>query len=80
LVSKNSDTKNTCIGDSGASCHNYNNDLALFDVRDVSERIIVENGHIMKTTKIRSQRCNLEQVNGKTFQVVPQDFKFMPGV
>jgi hypothetical protein len=53
------------------------NDLRLFDVRDISERITVGNGNTMEATKIGSVRCNVEQVNRKTFQVLLQEGKFM---
>jgi hypothetical protein len=53
---------------------NYcNNDLCLFDFRDVPERITVRNE---KT--IVSLRCNVEQGNGKTFQVLLQEVNFLP--
>ena len=78
-VSENSEfSKNIWIGDSGASCHYCNCDQGLFDVKDVSERITVGNGKTMEATKIGSLRCNVEQVNGKTFQVVLQEVKFVP--
>jgi hypothetical protein len=70
--------KNTWIGDSGASCHYYNYDEGLFDVRDISKRIIGRNGKNIEATIIGSLRCNVEQVNGNTFQVLPQEVKFMP--
>jgi hypothetical protein len=52
----------------------------LFDVRDVSERIIVGNGKTMEAIKIGNLRCNIEQVNGNTFQVLLQKIKFVPGL
>jgi hypothetical protein len=51
------------------------NDLGLFDVRDISERIKVENGTTMEGTKTRSLRFNVEKVNGKTFQVLLQEVR-----
>jgi hypothetical protein len=50
----------------------------LFDVRDVSERIIVGNGNTMEAKKVRRLRWSVEQVNGMTFQVLLQEVKFMP--
>jgi hypothetical protein len=50
----------------------------LFDVRYVSERITVGNGKTMEAKKIGSLRCNVEQVNRKTFQVLLQEAKFVP--
>ena len=56
-VSENSEfSENIWIGDSGASCHYYNSDQGLFDVKDISERIMVGNGKTMEATKIGSLR------------------------
>jgi hypothetical protein len=43
----------------------------------MSERITVGNGKTMEATKIEDLRCNIEQVNGKTFQVLLQEVKFV---
>jgi hypothetical protein len=76
-VSENSEfSENIWIEDSGASCHYFNNDLGLLDVEDVSERITVGNRKTMEATQIGSLRCNVEKVNGKTFQVLFQGVKF----
>jgi hypothetical protein len=50
----------------------------LFDVRDISKRIIGRNGKNIEATIIGSLRCNVEQVNGNNFQVLLQEVKFMP--
>ena len=71
-------SENIWIADSGASCHYCNSDKGLFDTKEVSESITVGNGKTMEATKIGSLRCDVEQVNGKTFQVVLQDVKYVP--
>jgi hypothetical protein len=78
-VSENSEfMENICIGNSGASCHYRNNVEGLFDARDFSERIKARNKNTMEATKIGSLRCNDEQVNGNTFQLLLQEVKFVP--
>jgi hypothetical protein len=71
-------TENIWIGDSGASCHYCNSDKGLFDIQEVSESITVGNGKTMEAIKIGKLRCNVKQVNGKIFQVVLQDVKYVP--
>jgi hypothetical protein len=45
-------SENIWIGDSGASCHYCNSDKGLFDIKEVSESITVENGKTMEAIKI----------------------------
>jgi hypothetical protein len=52
----------------------------LFDAKYASERLTVENRKTMENIEIGSQRCNVEQVNGKIFQVLLQKVKFVPGL
>jgi hypothetical protein len=66
---------NIAIGDSGASCHHSNSDKGLFAIKEVSESITVGNGKTMESTNIGNLRCDVKQVNRKTFQDVPQDVK-----
>jgi hypothetical protein len=70
--------ENIWIGDSGASCHYCNNDLGLFDVRDVSERIKVGNGKTTEATKVGSLRGKVEQVHQNAFQVLLPEVKSVP--
>jgi hypothetical protein len=49
----------------------------LFDFRYVSEIITVGNRKTIEATKIGSLGCNVEQVNGKTFQILLQEVKLM---
>ena len=55
-VSETSESsENIWIGDSGTSCHQYNSDQGLFDVKVVSERITVGNGKTMEAKMIEMQ-------------------------
>lgn len=69
---------NIWIGDSGASCQYSNSDKGLFDIKEVSESIIERNGKTIEATKMGNLRCDVERVNGKTFQVELQDVKYVP--
>jgi hypothetical protein len=40
------------ISDCGASCHQCNNDAALYDYSMISEDITVGNGNVMTATKM----------------------------
>jgi hypothetical protein len=51
-------SENIWIGDSGASCHYFNNDLDLFDIRDVSDRITLGNGKTIETKQDGNLRCH----------------------
>jgi hypothetical protein len=51
----------------------------LFDVRDVPVIITVVNGMTMEDSKAGSLRCNVEQGNGNTFQVLFQEVNFVLG-
>ena len=56
-------TKNTWIGDSGASCHITNDEKGMFDVIEIDESI-QGSSSTMPTTKKGKLRVNLLQVNG----------------
>jgi hypothetical protein len=70
--------KDIWIGDSGASCHNCNNDAALYDDAMISEEISVGNGNVMIATKIGKLRCEILQKNGESLVVTLHDVKFVP--
>lgn len=78
-MSESSDfSDNIWIGDSGASCHYYNSDEGLFNTKVVSEKITVANGKNMEGIKIGKLGCDVKQRDGKSFQITPQEVKFVP--
>jgi hypothetical protein len=73
-------SENIWIEDSGASCHYCNNHLGYFDVKDFSERVNLVIEKTIDVSKIRSQKYNVVQVNGKTVQLLLHEIKFAPGL
>jgi len=69
---------NIWIGDSGASCHYCNSDEGLFDTKVISDKITVANGKKMQGIKIGKLRCDVKQRDGISFQITPQEVKFVP--
>ena len=57
-------TRNTWIGDSGASCHITNNKSGMYDVIDIEESIQGSSG-IMPATKKDKLQVTVRQVNGQ---------------
>ena len=51
LIQSNKFTKNTWIGDTGATSHMVNSDKGMTDVKIINERIKMGNGKFMTATK-----------------------------
>jgi hypothetical protein len=59
-------TKDTWIGDTGASCHMTNDDTGMYEVKTIDDEITVGNGKPMKATKIGKIKMEIIQVDGST--------------
>ena len=70
-------TKNTWIGDSGASCHITNGDTGMYDVTDINELIQGSSG-IMPATKKDKLHLYVQQVNGTEWVHILWPMKFCP--
>ena len=70
-------TKNTWVGDTGASCDMCHDDTMLFDVTDISEPIQGFSG-VMTATKKGKMRCLARQVDGSTTELLRTNVKFCP--
>jgi hypothetical protein len=46
-------------------------------LRNISESITAGNGNTMKATTIGNLNCDIEHINGKTFQAMIQDVKYV---
>jgi hypothetical protein len=66
------------IADSGASCHHYNKDAALYDYSMISEDITVGNGNVMTATKMGKLQCEILQKNDERLVVTLEDVTFVP--
>jgi hypothetical protein len=51
------------IGDSGASCHHYNNDDGFNDDTEIFEEITAGNGNLMIAEEKGKLRCEILQKN-----------------
>lgn len=70
-------TKNTWIGDSGASCHITNNDSKMYDVKNIDETVSGVSGGI-QATKIGKVNVQVKQVNGATVNTTLSQVKYCP--
>ena len=71
-------SKNTWIGDSGASCHMTNDDNGMFDWSKIDEEITIGNGKPMKATKVGSLRLETVQKDGKMRSFTMTNVKYVP--
>ena len=63
-------TKNTWIGDTGASCHMMNTDVSMYDVKKISSPVTVGDGRTMTATKIGKWKSTIVQVDGSTQDII----------
>ena len=70
-------TKNTWIGDSGASCYITNDDKGMYDVIDIDESIQGSSG-IMPAMKKGKLQVTVHQVNGNEKVHTLRPVKFCP--
>ena len=63
LIQSNKFTKNTWIGDTGATSHMVNSDKGMTDVKIINEHIKMGNGKFMTATKMRNVAMH-HQTNG----------------
>jgi RNase P subunit RPR2 len=70
--------KNIWIGDSEASCHYCNSDEGLFDQATISRMIAVGSGSTMKAEKGVKLRSSVLQCNGRKFEIILENVKFVP--
>ena len=73
-------TADTWIGDTGASTHMGNSDAGMFDVKEINDPVRIGNGKVMRALKIGKLRRTVRQNDGQTFDIVLQDYKYVPGL
>ena len=71
-------TKNTWIGDTGASCHMTNLADGMFETTDIKEQVEVVNSTKMNATKIGKCRGVIEQKDGNNKNIVLDKVKLVP--
>jgi hypothetical protein len=52
----------------------------LTDAKEINESIKIENGDLMKATKIGNLKCEVNQINGEKFTVTLNDVKYVPSL
>ena len=62
--------KNTCIGDTEASCHSTNDDNDMLNVKTITETV-QGSLRVMKATKMGKKRKQVKQVNEVTERFSP---------
>jgi hypothetical protein len=71
-------TKNTFLGNTGASTHMGNNDEDMFDVTVISSPIKIGNGVVLMATKIGKRRVTAIQADGTSLDLILEDYKYVP--
>jgi hypothetical protein len=75
-----STNKNTklWLGDTGASCHMTYCDKGMYDFEMVTSNVTVGNGSVMKTHKIGKKKLKFTNSNGKQFNIIFENCKYIP--
>jgi hypothetical protein len=73
-------TKDTWIADSGASCHMGPTDEGMFDVTAIDNPIMIGNGRSLRATKIGKMKKTVKQVDGKSLDIVLEEYKHVPSL
>jgi hypothetical protein len=75
-----STNKNTklWLGDTGASCHMTYCDKGMYDFEMVTSNVTVGNGSVMKTHKIGKKKLKFTNSNGKQFNIILENCKYIP--
>jgi hypothetical protein len=73
-------TKDTWLGDTGASCHLTNDDSNMFDVQAVRSPIKVGSGKSLMANKMGKKRVEVIQKSGSSGTFVLTEVKFVPGL
>jgi hypothetical protein len=73
-------TKDTWLGDTGASCHLTNGDSNMFDVHAVSSPIKVGSGKSLMAIKMGKKRVEVIQKGGTSGTFVLTEVSFIPGL
>jgi Zinc knuckle len=71
-------SKDLWLGDSGASCHMTCSDAGMKNCKSINMHIRIGDGKLLKATKIGDKHVTVRQKDGKYFNIVLKDCKYVP--
>ena len=71
-------SKNTCLGDTGATTHMFNKDDGMFDVKEVRIPIKIGNGRALMATKKGKMRAKIIQKDGTEKIAILENVYYVP--